>query len=90
MLISRWWSGLTGLERFDLVTRWPLYLFSGLEPVVVIWLVLAQSQGRAWGAVLLLVVTVAHTVACLAVLTTDVGDRFGLDMRKTSEWSGAV
>jgi adenosine deaminase len=28
--------------------------------------------------------------AGLAVLTTDVGDRFGLDMRKTSEWSGAV
>jgi len=26
----------------------------------------------------------------LGVLTTDVGDRFGLDMRKTSEWSGAV
>jgi two-component system sensor histidine kinase DesK len=68
VLISRWWSGLTGLERFDLVTRWPLYLFSGLEPVVVIWLVLAQSQGRAWGAVLLLLVTVAHTVACLALL----------------------
>jgi len=28
--------------------------------------------------------------ADLGVLTTDVGDRFGLDMRKTSEWSGAV
>jgi hypothetical protein len=26
----------------------------------------------------------------LVVLTTDVGDRFGLDMRKTSEWRGAV
>jgi len=26
----------------------------------------------------------------LDVLTTDVGDRFGLDMRETSEWSGAV
>jgi hypothetical protein len=26
----------------------------------------------------------------LDVLTTDVGDRSGLDMRKTSEWSGAV
>ena len=26
----------------------------------------------------------------LGVLTTDVGNGFGLDMRKTSEWSGAV
>ena len=29
-------------------------------------------------------------VGSLGVLTTDVGDRFGLDVRKTSEWSGAV
>lgn len=68
MLISRWWSGRTGLERFDLATRWPLYLISGLEPVVVVWLVLAQNQVRAWGAVLLLLVTVAHTLACIALL----------------------
>lgn len=68
MLISRWWSGRTGLERFDLATRWPLYLFSGLEPVVVVWLVLAQNQVRAWGAVLLLLVTLAHTLACIALL----------------------
>jgi two-component system sensor histidine kinase DesK len=77
VLISRWWSGLTGLERFDLATRWPLYLYSGLEPVVVIWLVLAQSQGRAWGAVLLLLVTVAHTVACLALLRAGLAHPMG-------------
>ena len=77
MLISRWWSGLTGLERFDLATRWPLYLFSGLEPVVVVWLVLAQNQVRAWGAVLLLLVTVAHTVACLALLRAGLAHPLG-------------
>jgi hypothetical protein len=46
VLISRWWSGRTGLERFDLITRWPLYLLSGLEPLVVYSLVLAQNQVR--------------------------------------------
>ncbi|HYO20662.1 MAG TPA: histidine kinase [Dermatophilaceae bacterium] len=77
MLISRWWSGRTGLERFDLATRWPLYLLSGLEPLVVVWLVLAQDQVRAAGAILLLLVTVAHTLACIALLRAGLAHLLG-------------
>jgi hypothetical protein len=37
------------MERFDLSTRWPLYLLSAAEPLIVLLVVGGQEQVRAWG-----------------------------------------
>jgi len=54
----------------------------------------AQPERRdvgTWHAAMLARNSIVATIGGeLAVLTTDVGNRFVLDMRKTSEWSGAV
>lgn len=49
VVISRWWSGRTGVERFDLSTRWPLYLLSASEPLILLLVLGGQEQVRAWG-----------------------------------------
>jgi len=77
VVISRWWSGRTGVERFDLSTRWPLYLLSGSEPLIVLLFVLGQERVRAWGAAVLLVVTVAHTIACVSLLRAGIAHLLG-------------
>jgi two-component system sensor histidine kinase DesK len=77
MDISRWWSGRPGVERFDLSTRWPLYLLSASEPVMAVLLLGAQQRVRAWGAAVLLLVTLAHTVACLRLLRAGIAARLG-------------
>src|SRR5687767_1531146 len=75
MGISRWWSGRPGVERFDSYTRWPLYAVSAAEPVVVVLLVAGQQSVRAWGAAVLLLVALAHTVACLRLLRAGIAAR---------------
>ena len=49
VVISRWWSGRTGVERFDLSTRWPLYLLSASEPVIVLLVVARAGAGAGVG-----------------------------------------
>jgi two-component system, NarL family, sensor histidine kinase DesK len=76
-VIWRWWSGLTGVERFDLTTRWPLYLVSASEPLIALLLILGQDMVRPWGAVALLLVTVLHTIACLGLLRAGIAHMLG-------------
>ena len=76
MDVAHRWSSRPGVERFDLSTRTPLYLVSAQEPVALV--LLLNGQGfRPLGAGVLLVVTVAHTVACLAVLREALDHRIG-------------
>ena len=65
------------MERFDLSTRWPLYLLSASEPLLVLLVVGGQKQVRAWGVAALLVVTVAHTIACVSLLRAGIAHLLG-------------
>jgi len=68
VVISRWWTGRSAVERFDLATRWTLYSVSASAPVVALLLVGSQPQLAGWEIGPLLGVTLAQTVACLALL----------------------
>ena len=68
MRISGWWRGRTSVERFDMLTRWPLYLISGAEPLVAILMLIGHPHGQPWANALLMLVTTAHTLVCLALL----------------------
>jgi two-component system, NarL family, sensor histidine kinase DesK len=75
--MTRWWSGRPGVERFDLSTRWPLYLLAASEPVIALLFVVGQEQVRAWGAAVLLAVAMAHTVACVRLLRAGIAHLLG-------------
>ena len=77
MGISRWWSGRPSVERVDSYARWPLYAVSASEPVIAALLVGGQQRVRAWGAAVLLLVALAHTVACLRLLRAGISARLG-------------
>jgi two-component system sensor histidine kinase DesK len=62
------WSRRTSAETVDAVIRWPLYLVSSSEILVLLLLVLGQPGARQSGLVVLLAVTVAHGIACVALL----------------------
>ncbi|MBA2561166.1 MAG: sensor histidine kinase [Propionibacteriales bacterium] len=57
-----------GIEMIELATRWPLYLLSASEPVVVPLVVLSEPGLRASAVVVLLAATIMHTVTCVALL----------------------
>jgi two-component system, NarL family, sensor histidine kinase DesK len=65
------------VERFDLSTRWPLYLLSTSEPMIVLLFVLGQERVRAWGVAALLAVAVAHTIACVSLLRAGIAHLLG-------------
>jgi two-component system sensor histidine kinase DesK len=77
----RRWQARTQLQRFEALTRWPLFVISGTEPLTAALLVLSQGQGqgqiRLAGAATLLGVALLHTVACLRVLRAAIGHRVG-------------
>jgi two-component system, NarL family, sensor histidine kinase DesK len=62
------WSRRTSAETVDAVIRWPLYLLSSTELLVAPLLVLGQPGARPLGVAVLLAVTVAHSLTCLALL----------------------
>jgi two-component system sensor histidine kinase DesK len=66
------WSRRTAPERFDAYTRWSLYLLSLFEPFLALALVGVDQSFRpaTVGAWLLLVL--AHTAVCIAVLRAGV------------------
>jgi two-component system sensor histidine kinase DesK len=67
IVMSRW-SRRTSAETVDVVIRWPLYLVSSSEILVLLLLVLGQPGERQSGLVVLFAVTVAHGIACVALL----------------------
>lgn len=75
--LSRWWSGRAGVDRVDLATRWQLYLLSASEPLLAFLLIGGQPRIRGWGVGLLLVVTAAHTAACVALLRAGIASVLG-------------
>lgn len=68
----RWWRDRGDAERLDAYTRWPLYLFSGSEPLILLGAVTGNRQDPLTSLVLALLATV-HTVVCLAVLHRALG-----------------
>ena len=77
MNMARWWNNRPGVERLDLTTRAPLYLTSVTEPMVMLLVLTGEQRVRPAGAVVLLVVTVAHTIACVLVLRAGLRHRLG-------------
>lgn len=67
-LNPRWWSERTGLSRFDLVSRWQLYLLSACEPLLGLLVLGGLPRVPVWLAVLVLGLTAVHAAACLALL----------------------
>jgi len=62
-LLDRW----SEPEKFDAYARWTLYLLCATEPVFVLWVIAPVGLGGSVG-VLLAVVTVAHTAACVVAM----------------------
>lgn len=63
-----WWPGRSGPEGVDLYTRVSLYLVSGSEPLVALWLL---ADGRVVGpaaTAALVAVGLLHAVPCLALV----------------------
>ncbi len=56
-----------------LLNRWQLYLPSASEPAGLLLLLASGTRVRSWAAVLLVVLVLAHTAACLRLLHAGVG-----------------
>ena len=70
------WRGVNARSDVDwahLLNRWQLYLPSASEPVVLLLLLASGTRVRSWAAVLLVIVVLAHTAACLRLLHVNVG-----------------
>jgi two-component system sensor histidine kinase DesK len=69
--IGRWWRDRSATERFDLTTRWSMYLFFGL-PLLLGLSLLSSDDGepapRTWAAAALLLLALAHVVVCVLLM----------------------
>ena len=77
MVTSRLWARRAGVEGVDLFTRAPLYGISGSEPLIVALMVGSQQQVRVWGAGILLLVALGHTISCVLLLRAGMTARMG-------------
>jgi two-component system sensor histidine kinase DesK len=66
------WSRRTAPERFDAYTRWSLYLLSLFEPFLALALVGVDQTFRPGAVNAWLLLVLAHTVTCLAMLRAGV------------------
>ena len=74
----RSWARRPGVERVDLSTRWSLYAVSASsEPLAVLLVMGARPNVRLWAAGIALVVAIAHTVACVALLRAGIAHLLG-------------
>jgi two-component system sensor histidine kinase DesK len=74
-----WWGARSSVERFDLATRWPLYLFSGSEPLLMAMLLGGVPALNLAVGLVVLLVTLAHTAACLLLVRAGLRHRLGGD-----------
>ena len=65
------------MQTVDLATRWPLYVMSASEPLLMLLLVTEEPRLPAWGAAVLLLLAVPHTVACVALLHAGIAHFLG-------------
>jgi two-component system sensor histidine kinase DesK len=82
-MITRWWTERTSVQKFDAYARWPLYLISGSEFPLLLLVLVGQRGVRGWGAGLLLVVGLAHTVTCVTLLRTGINRLLGAELPVT-------
>jgi two-component system sensor histidine kinase DesK len=66
--ITGWWRSRGQVERFDLYTRVPLYLLSGLAPLLLLGGLLSEPDAPPGPVAAVLAVGVVHTVVCLMLL----------------------
>jgi two-component system sensor histidine kinase DesK len=69
-VIRGWWRRRGRVEHFDLYTRVPLYVLSGLVPVVIFGMTQSEPGAPVVAVVAVLAASVAQTVACLAMIHT--------------------
>lgn len=81
---SRWWRNQSSTDRFDLATRWALYLMSATAPGYTLSLSQQPTDARALPLVVFQVLVVLHTAACLSLLHT--GLRGLADARRPRRW----
>ena len=74
---GRWWSRRADMRTVDLATRWPLYVVSASEPLVMLQMVVGQPELPAWAAPVLLLLALSHTVACVALLHAGIAHFLG-------------
>jgi two-component system sensor histidine kinase DesK len=78
-MITRWWTERSSVLKFDAYARWPLYVISASEFPLLVLALVGQLGVRGWGAALLLLVGLAHTVACVALLRTGINRLLGAE-----------
>lgn len=61
----QWWRSLSETERVDLYTRGSLYALSASEPLVILGVVTGQDEQRTVPGIAALLLSLAHTAACL-------------------------
>lgn len=81
MATSGWGRWADGAKAVDLANRWPLYLASGSEPLVMALLVSGDPQGTGGDAAVLIPVSLVHAVACVLLLRAGIASH--LEPRRT-------
>ncbi|MBD5787811.1 sensor histidine kinase [Cellulosimicrobium terreum] len=71
------WSRRTAPERFDAYTRWSLYLISATEPLAALVLVGTSPDFSVVPLRVWLVLVLAHTVVCVAMLRVGIAHFLG-------------
>lgn len=80
MLVSGpagWWGARSSVERFDLATRWPLYVFSGSEPMLMAMVLGGFPALSLAVGLMVFLVSVVHTAACLLLVQAELRHRLG-------------
>jgi two-component system sensor histidine kinase DesK len=67
MSLSLWWRQRSTAQRLDMSTRWGLVALSASEPLLV-GLLVGSQEVRPLGAAFIMVVSLVHTAACVALL----------------------
>ena len=75
--MTGWWSRLSGPQRLDIYFRWGLYMISAAWPLLVSVIAMSVPDPRMAGVVAVLVLSIAQSAACIALVRDAVTTRLG-------------
>jgi len=75
--VPRWWLRRSRAERFDISVRWPLYGLCCAEIPVAVLIAFSEPGFRVAGAIVFLLVAIAHTAANLVLLRASIARYLG-------------
>ena len=75
--MTGWWSRQSGPQRLDIYFRWGLYMISAAWPLLVSVLAMSAPDPQMAGLVAVLVLSIAQSAACIALLRDAVTARLG-------------